>query len=311
MWYLIAAILFSSLFSIIFKVCQNKDIDSGEVILFNYITGMVFCIVPIFSKVLLKEEVSFAEYTIPFNCIALALIQGLLFFFGFWIMARSTWRNGIALTNAAARSSLVLPVLLSWMFLSQGKPDWLSVALVVLAMIFIVVPNDFQKHDPSLYRSPSDHVRKVKAIIALIAVFFTYGISDFFLKVVQHSVSEGVSDEVVVSNHLSFQMCFIFISAMLCSLVYCIVSGTFKKYRIKWATVFGGILLGLVNTGCTACVLRALMTISTNVFYPLYNIGIVVIGALVGVLFFKEKIKGLQYAGLAVAVLAIAVTLVR
>jgi len=311
MIYLILAIVFGSLFSIIFKVCQNRNIDSGEVILFNYITGTLFCFVPIFSKVLLDSEVDLASYAIPFNCIALALIQGFFFYFGFWVMARSTWRSGVALTTAAARASLVLPVIFSWLFLAQGKPYWLSVGLVLLAMVLIVGPNDFQKHDPSLYRSSSDHVRKIKAILALIGVFLTYGISDFFLKVVQHTVSVGVSDEVLISNHLSMQMGFIFISATVCSLLYCIFSGTLKKFRITWATVIWGIILGLVNTACTSCILKALSSISTNLFYPLYNIGIVVIGTLTGVFFFKEKIKALQYAGLVIAVVAIAVTLLR
>lgn len=309
MLYLLLAIVFGSLFSIIFKVCQNRNIDSGEVILFNYITGMVFCFVPIFSKVFFSAEVTFSDYSIPFNSLALAIVQGILFYFGFWIMARSTWRSGVALTTAVARASLVLPVLFSWIFLSQKQPQWICIGLVILAMILIVGPNDFQKHDPSLYRSASDHIRKVKAIVALVAVFFTYGISDFFLKVVQHSVSVGETDQAVISNHLSMQMAFIFVSAAVSSLVYCIASGTFKKEKITWGTIIGGVFLGLINTGCTACVLRALGKISTNLFYPLYNIGIVLIGTLVGVFFFKEKIKGLQYAGLAIAVVAIALTL--
>jgi multidrug transporter EmrE-like cation transporter len=38
----------------------------------------------------------------------------------------------------------------------------------------------------------------------------------------------------------------------------------------------------------------------------LYNIGIVILATLVGVLFFKEKLKWLQVAGLALAIAAIA-----
>jgi len=309
MIYLLIAIIFGSLFSVTFKVCQNKNIDSGEVILFNYITGTMFSLVPILSKVFFTEGVGIADYSVPFNSVALALVEGFLFYFGFWILARSTWRSGVALSTAAARSSLVLPVIFSWLFLSQGKPNWLSVCLVILAMILIVGPNDFQKHDPSLYRSSSDHVRKVKAIIALIAVFITYGVSDFFLKVVQHTASSGAVDEIVASNRVAMLMVFIFFSATLSSLVYCIASGTLKKYRITWGTVIGGVFLGLVNIVCTSCFVKALTYISTNLFYPLYNIGVVVICTVVGVFFFKEKIKGLQYAGLALAVVAIAVTL--
>jgi len=307
MLYLILAVISGSLFSVIFKLCQNRDVDSGEIILFNYITGTLFCFVPIFYKVLLDADAGLASYSIPFRSIALAVVQGFLFFFAFWVMARSTWRSGVALTTAAARASLVLPVVFSWLFLSQGQPHWLSVSLVLLAMVLIVGPNDFRKHESS----SSDRTGKIKTISALIGVFLTYGISDFFLKVVQHSISAGVTDESLVSNHLSMQMGFIFISATLCSLLYCIFSGTFKKHRITLSTVVWGIILGLVNTACTACILKALSLISTNLFYPMYNIGVVVIGTMAGVFFFREKIKGIQYAGLAIAVIAIAVTLLR
>lgn len=311
MLYLILAIISGSLFSVIFKLCQNRGVDSGEIILFNYITGTLFCFVPIFYKVLLDADAGLESYAIPFRSIALALVQGFLFFFAFWVMARSTRLSGVALTTAAARASLVLPVLFSWLFLSQGQPHWLSLGLVLLAMLLIVGPIDFRKHDTSSHNFSSDKSGKINSISALIGVFLTYGISDFFLKVVQRSASSGVTDESVIGNHLSMQMGFIFISATLCSLLYCIISGTFRRHRITLATLVWGIILGLVNTACTASILKALSLISTNLFYPMYNIGVVVIGTMAGVFFFREKIKGIQYAGLVMAVIAIAVTLLK
>lgn len=310
MIYLLCAIVFGSLFAVVFKICQNRNIDSGVVILLNYIAGAVFGFAPILLSVFSGKAV-FSDYSMPVSCILLALVQGFLFWLGFFVMDRSTWRNGIALTTASARASLILPVILSWLIFAQGIPDWLGVALIITAMILIAGPNDFQCHDCSLNKSRSDRARQIKAALALVAVFLTYGISDFFMKVVQNSVTANGAGADVVSNRLSMQTVWIFVGASVSSLVSCIVKGTFSKSGFGLPAVIGGLALGLINIGCTSGILRALNSISTNVFYPLYNIGIVVIGTCVGVFFFKEKVKPIQYCGLALAVAAIALTLLK
>ena len=65
-------------------------------------------------------------------------------------------------------------------------------------------------------------------------------------------------------------------------------------------------MLGFANIGCTSCMLRALVVMPTSLFYPLYNIGIVLVAALAGILFFGERMEWKQVAGLALAVVAIA-----
>ena len=54
--------------------------------------------------------------------------------------------------------------------------------------------------------------------------------------------------------------------------------------------------------------LRALGVMSTGLYYPLYNIGIVLVAALAGILFFNERLKWAQVAGLVLAVAAIALS---
>ena len=49
MQFLIFAILFSSLFSVVFKICQQKNIDSAQTIMFNYIVGAAVTWIPILT----------------------------------------------------------------------------------------------------------------------------------------------------------------------------------------------------------------------------------------------------------------------
>ena len=294
MLYLLLAIVFGSLFSVVFKLCQQRGIDTEQVILFNYVTALIVTAVPVVCGLFSAS----GEYLLPLSSILLTVFQGAMFLLGFVVMNRCTWRSGVALTTVMARASLVLPVLLSFLLLEQPSPSWLAVALVIAAMFLLVLPAENEKHDPALLTNKTDAQRNRLAALMLVAVFFVYGTSDFTLKVVQSKASgEG---------QLSSMMTCIFLFASVFALCMCFVKGSFKKHPVGWKSLAAGVLLGLINTGCTSCILRALGAMSTGLFYPLYNVGIVLVATLVGVLFFKEKLKWLQVLGLAVAVAAIA-----
>jgi multidrug transporter EmrE-like cation transporter len=44
----------------------------------------------------------------------------------------------------------------------------------------------------------------------------------------------------------------------------------------------------------------------SSVIYPIVNMGVVLISSLCGILFFKEKLSKINYAGIALSILAIA-----
>lgn len=307
MIYLLCAILLGSLFSIVFKLCQQHDINTEQVILFNYVTAFVVNLAPIVWAVFTDPAVSAADFVLDSKVFLLAAVEGVFFMLGFVVMNRSTWRSGVALTTSSARASLILPVILSWALLSQPAPRWIPVILVLGAMAMIMLPAQSIKHPAAVQTGISDEVRRRKTVLALGTVFLVYGISDFTLKVCQNAAEQACKgDTVMVGNHLSSLMVVIFLMASLASLAVCFYTGSFKKSKICLKNVQGGIVLGLVNTGCTFCMLKALGKMSTGLFYPLYNIGIVIVASLVGVFFFREKLKWTQIAGIGVAVVAIA-----
>lgn len=321
MLYLILAILCGSLFSIIFKLCQRHDADGRQVTLFNYAVAFLFTLLPIVARVVFDPGTSASDYIPGTSSWLLAFIQGLLFTFGFIVMDRSTQRSGVALTTVCARASLVLPVLLSWILLSQPAPSWLPVLLVVVAMVLIIGPTESKpaelttSGDPGrittgvISRSSSGGSGRHAVMLALLGVFLVFGLSDFFLKVVQHTVDGNHSgNPVLIERQLTALTCIIFLMASIASLIVCVVSGSFRKHRVKWSTVGWGALLGFANIGCTSCMLRALAAMPTGVFYPLYNIGIVLVATIVGLLFFGERLKWVQVGGLVLAVAAIALS---
>ena len=305
MVFLILAILCGSLFSIIFKLCQRHDVDGRQVTLFNYAVAFLFTLLPIVARTVFDPGTSASDYVPGASSWLLAFVQGLLFTFGFIVMDRSTQRSGVALTTVCARASLILPVLLSWILLSQPAPSWLPVILVVAAMALIIGPTESRPAGRASAGGQGRHA----IMFALLGVFLVFGCSDFFLKVVQHTVDKGNSgNPVLIERQLSALTCIIFLMASIASLVVCAVSGSFRKHRVKWSTVGWGALLGFANIGCTSCMLRALAAMPTGLFYPLYNIGIVLVATLVGLLFFGERLKWVQVGGLVLAIAAIALS---
>ena len=293
MWFLVSAIIFGSLFSIVFKVCQSLRIDTDQVIHFNYLTAFIIAVLSALLQSGGPDSVlqGFSprwSNTIP------ALVEGILFVLSFVVMDHSVWRSGVALTTVAARASLILPVIFSWIFLAQPAPAWLPVGIVLISLALIILPAEGQKHDPSLLTNKTDAQRRRRTLLMLVSVFACYGCSDFGLKIVQQT-----------DPHTDVMMGLIFISATLFSLLICFVKGSFRKHPLGIKSILGGFILGLVNTLCTASLLRALGAMSTGLFYPLYNIGIVLVATLTGIIFFKERLKPVQFAGIALSILAI------
>jgi len=330
MVYLIIAAVSASLFSIIMKIGQNLQNDGRHIIFIGYLFGAIVTSAQILYTVYFNSSeapaAAWEPYILPFKGLMFSLLQGFLFLAGFVLLDISTWRNGVALSTVAARASLILPVIFSWLLLSQPAPVWYPVIMVIVAMALIILPGGFQQHkeyeqgvttstmshlnlSDSEYQARLNKRRRVLAVLVLIWVFLVSGVSDFTLKLVQNSVDSSLGEEVRVCR-LNSLTAMIFIMSALLSFIYCLMPG--KKIPFKksnWKTVLAGSALGIVNIACTSCILRALNTIPTHVFFPLYNIFIVIIATLVGVFCFKEKLKWLQIAGLVLAVVAIALTI--
>ena len=133
MIFLVGAILLASFFSIIFKVCQKYGIDSSHVIIINYFTAFAATMLPIGIRLFTGTAVP-DDYSLQGSSYLFAAVQGILFVTGFTIMDYSIWRSGVALTTISARASLIIPVILGWMLLSQPAPKWGPVALIIISM---------------------------------------------------------------------------------------------------------------------------------------------------------------------------------
>ena len=293
MIYFLTAVICASLFSIMFKLCRLKGVDLSQAMLVNYAVGAVFCLIQVIAASSPSFKVGEFVGSLPFY---LACFVGIFYVSGFIVRDFSTQKCGVALTTVSARSALAVPVILSWLFLADKAPYWPAVILVLVSLTLIAWPQNG-------FSSDSKGGKSLDRIAILAELFLIYGFCDFSLKFVQHLVTSSVPPALVTLV--------VFISAFLLSLVFCLVKGVFRKHSFTWRELLAGSLIGIANSACTVMVLHALGQMPATVFYPLYNVSVVLVCTLVGILFFKERPSGLQIAGMVMALVAISLLAVK
>ncbi len=285
--YLFLAIVCGASLSVCFKVFKKISLDSLQGIFVNYITAMAV------SMILSGTGVSglgrtFSE-ALSSSWLWLAIFEGVLFMSGILALALSTQRSGIAVTNVAARASLVLPVLASWLLYHEGRPKWAILLLLLLSM--------------SMIFGETGKGKKIsfKDSLLPLLVFFVYGACDFFLKVLKAKLGDGNEGDI---------MLFIFSTAALCCLAAYLLRGDFRDHLLDWRALPGGIVLGLLNSGCTALMMKALGNMEAVIFFPVYNAGVVCLSLFAGTVLFKEKLSTAQIIGIILAIISIVLFIV-
>ena len=183
----------------------------------------------------------------------------------------------------------------------SAKPKWLLIVLVLVAMTLTIWSD----------KPESGHKYTLLDILAPVTVFLMFGASNSYLKVLQHRVTvndtaAGLSEQVI-NSEISLVTASVFFVAML----FCLYS-FFKKgddgrrSPVLFKNVLGGVALGFVNYFCTYTLMLSMKTIDSSFLFPVHNIGIVAIGAIVGWLAFNEKLKPHQVLGIVLAAVSIA-----
>lgn len=281
MQYLVIAIIFGSLFAILFKIFQRKGINALQAIGINYVVAFVIGMLGSVSQGF--AVINIGSWLVP------AIVVGLFMMLSFVTMNIATRSHGIAIATIAARVAFVIPVLCAYLFLQGEEPRWVASALVIASLLLIFPQQNGGKSDSQQWIQP-------------LLVFACYGITNFFLKLSQQIVADAGGGDADLSLVTGTS----FLSALLFTLLYYyLFLPRTQRTPLSWHNIVAGIVLGCVNVGCTYFLLKSLMVIDSGIFYPTYNIAIVTIATLVGRIGFGERLKVTQYIGVAVAILAI------
>lgn len=261
------------------KLARRYHIDIFQAITWNYSMAIVL------TWVFFRPQLTNLTEAPVYNYLALGALFPILFV----IMAASVRSAGIVRTDVAQRLSLFIPIIAAFFLFNEAA---LPVKIIGIALAFVAILFSIPWQKTSNKNAKGSWVH-------LLCVFLGFGVIDVLLK------------EISKVNDLPFttSIFIIFIIAFVLSVIGLIYQIATKKTKFSWPHILIGWTLGIFNFGNILFYLKAHKALSNNpsTVFSAMNIGVIVVGALVGMLIFKEKLSLLNKIGLLVAVLAIVI----
>ncbi|MFB9067396.1 EamA/RhaT family transporter [Pseudofulvimonas gallinarii] len=276
--YLLAAVAFSVLVSVLLKLFPRLGIDTGQAVTWNYLVASLLC-----WWLLSPSLASLRGGDAPWlGLLGLAFILPTLFM----VLAIAVQRAGIVRTDVAQRLSLLLSLAAAFLYFGErtGAQKLIGLGLGLVAVVAILA-------------RPGGEERQRGAGWALLAVWVGYAVVDVMLKLIAQA-----GTPFAASLQVAFVLAFMGMLA---------VQGlrhARSQDGFSLRGVGGGMVLGSLNFGNIVCYVLAHRSLpdSPAVVFATMNIGVVVLGTLVGVFAFGERTGVWNRVGIALAVVAIA-----
>jgi len=278
MHFLLLSVTCSVLVSVLLKLAPRRGWDVGQMITWNYLAAALL------SAWLLKPPAaSLHQPDAPWVALlVLAAVLPTLFL----VLAAAVRHAGIVRTDVAQRLSLLLSLGAAFVFFGEraGALKLAGIGLGLLAVLGILA-------------RPADSAPDRRGWLLLLAVWAGFALVDVMLKQLAMSGTPASAALLV-----AFVLAFFGMSAI--QLWRMLRDGMRPGLRHAAA----GLGLGLLNFGNIVFYVRAHQALpdSPATVFATMNIGVVVLGTLVGVLAFRERTSGLNRAAIALAILAIA-----
>ena len=273
MVFLCLAILSSATISLLMRISANKVSAKLSMLSFNYlICALLGAAYAGFD--LVRPDVSGFPFTI-----ALGIVSGIFYLGGFVLFQWNTANNGIVLSSIFMKLGLLVPILLSVLVFHE-IPTLAQIIGFCLAILAIVALNLKQKREKSRFRWQ------------LLAMLVMCGGSDAMSK-----VFKVWGQEALANQFLFYTFAF--------ALVLCIGFVVYKKERPGIRELLFGAAIGIPNFFSAKFLLLSLQDLPAVVVFPSFSIATMLIATLVGVLFFKERLRKLQWLALAAILVAL------
>ena len=162
---LIFSILSTVTLFIIFKEFNKRGINTFHSITFNYLSAFMI-------GLLYKKSNYSINYILNTEWIYPTILLGVFFVIMFNIMAKTTQIHGISIASMASKISLIIPVLISYLFYENIYFSLNKLFGVIIAMIAVYLT--FKKSETNK-----------KSIKIAVILFFGAGILDTFLNYIQ------------------------------------------------------------------------------------------------------------------------------
>ncbi|MFL9583881.1 EamA/RhaT family transporter [Stenotrophomonas sp. AB1(2024)] len=279
MFYLLFSVVCSVLVSVLLKLAARRQLDVAQMVTWNYLVAAALTAVVLRPPL---DALQAAHAPWP-SLLVLAVVLPALFL----VLGRTVAVAGIVRTDVAQRLSLLLSLLAAFLFFGQTATalKLLGLGLGLVAMLGI----SLRPRGPAVAGDAGSWRW-------LLAVWVGFALVDVLLKQVALSGTPSMAALLAC-----FSIAFVL---MLALQLWRHVRG---RSRLRARNVSAGALLGLLNGGNILFYVHAhqAMPDSPATVFAGMNIGVVVLGALVGVFAFGEPTTRWNRAGLVLAVVAI------
>jgi drug/metabolite transporter (DMT)-like permease len=277
---LLLAIVFSCSLFIVLKSFSKFNINTFQAIVVNYLVA--------FSIGILNSNTNFNyKEILAKEWIYGSLFLGFLFIVVFFIIGKTSQKNGVSVASVASKMSLIIPILFGIFFFKESI-DLIKIAGIIIALIAVFFTTKKEKGtiNTSNFTLP-------------ILLFIGTGITDTSINFIQKN---WVNPE---DNALFSSITFLF--AFTIGLLLIIIQSIKKRIVIAPKNILGGIVLGVPNFFSIYFLLNALQSpdFESATLFTLLNIGVILLTTIFGLLLFKEKLNKNNYLGILLAILAL------
>lgn len=274
-----AALCMAALF-LLFKVFDKRNIALLPAIVINYFTASL-------CGTLVSPPWQAGDLTplaLP------VMVLGVLFITLFYLTGLSTQRAGVAVTSLSSKMSLVLTVLAA-VLLHGERPsavEWMGIALALAGVVM------------ASWSSGAPGARGVWLLPLLL--FLGNAAIDITLNATQRTLLTPATEPVFPT--------LIFMLAGLLGVGWMLAKRTLQQL-CDTRVIIAGVVLGLVNYASLYFIVGALARsgLAASSVFPLMNIGVIFFGTLASMLLFKERLRAVQWVGLACALIALVLIL--
>lgn len=272
MIYIVLSVLASSAILLIFRWFSSAGINSRHAIMTNYAVASATGLI-VFTP-------SAHWYNQPWFWPSAAL--GILFYTIFRVMAKTAQENGVAVGVVVTKMSVIIPVFIGLTVLHEAF-NWFKILGIVCGI-------------SAVFLTTNGHI-KGGAIIWPIILFVGSGIIDTLLNLFQEWSVQPSEFPVFSSTVFAF--------AFLTAIIHHFWIKTDRTVKLK--SIFGGLLLGIVNFGSIYFVLAALALPAweSSVVFPINNFGIVLLSTIMAMALFKERPNLKNWIGIGLSFSAI------
>lgn len=289
MLYLLLAIMFTTTIMILFKLFDRYKVDNLQAITVNYAVAACF------GFALSPASARYNLLSVPVQpWFWVAVAAGVSLIVTFLIYALSTQKVGIAITAVTGKMSAVIPVMLGIMMFGESL-NAVKILGIILALIAFWLT--FKKEKAGKI--------EWKYLFLPFLLFLGNGANDSLFKIGKEWYIDNGNPAFFDNGDPTFFIAVSFSISLAIGLVVLIIRMINKRIWPDLKSIVAGILLGLANWGATYFFFLCYRIFEMSVFVPIFNVTIVMLSALSGLLLFREKLRLINWVGIASAVAAI------